>query len=191
MIELFREIDQRWGVPFTPKPILHLIGAGALIIQEPRHQRATKDGDIYEALPLEQPVQDRLLELAGRNSEIHVRLRLYVEILHNGFPFLPQLPVWHPIRSFAHFDLVALDIVDICVSKLIRFSADDREDIDAMVQLGLVAHATFLARFRSAAEILSMDARAAELPDVIANLHQVETDMIGADPTEIELPSWI
>ena len=134
MIELFREIDQRWGVPFTPKPILHLIGAGALIIQEPRHQRATKDGDIYEALPLEQPVQDRLLELAGRNSEIHVRLRLYVEILHNGFPFLPQLPVWHPIRSFAHFDLVALDIVDICVSKLIRFSADDREDIDAMVQ---------------------------------------------------------
>lgn len=84
-----------------------------------------------------------------------------------------------------------LEVVDVVVSKLKRFHANDRYDIAAMVDCELVPHALLLERFRSAVDAFSLDARAAELPQCVANLHLVERDFFGTDESEIELPPHI
>jgi hypothetical protein len=84
-----------------------------------------------------------------------------------------------------------LDVVDVVVSKLKRLNDNDLADIAAMIDLDLVPHRLLLERFRSAVDAFSGDARASDLPRYVANLHRVERDMIGAEETEIALPSWI
>ena len=48
-----------------------------------------------------------------------------------------------------------------------------------------------IARFRSAIDIFSYDARADDLPKYIEHLHRVERDMLDVNETEIELPPWV
>jgi hypothetical protein len=81
--------------------------------------------------------------------------------------------------------------VDVVVSKLKRFHANDRADIAAMVDRELVPHDLLVDRFRSAVDAFSFDARAPDLPRYVANLHLVERDYFGVDETEIELPPYI
>lgn len=78
-------------------------------------------------------------------------------------PFLPRRPKWRDLAEldqFEHFHLQALDIVDVVVSKLARFNANDVQDIDAMIAQGLVPHSALIERFRAAVESYEMDARA-------------------------------
>jgi hypothetical protein len=84
-----------------------------------------------------------------------------------------------------------LDVVDVVVAKLKRFHANDRSDIEAMVERDLVHHEALLARFRSAVDSYAADARADDLPRYVKNLHVVERDFLGVGETEIELPGWI
>ena len=77
------------------------------------------------------------------------------------------------------------------MSKLARFHADDRQDIDEMIQRGLVSHTRLHERFVDAVKERSMDARADQLPDYIDRFHTVERDMFGTEESEIELASWI
>jgi hypothetical protein len=84
-----------------------------------------------------------------------------------------------------------LDVVDVVVSKLKRFNANDQSDIDAMIERGLVPHDRLIDRFRAAVDEFMGDARAEDLPKYVANLHRVERDMLVVPETEIELPSWI
>ena len=140
-------------------------------------------------------VKRRLVELAGEGSEIHKRRRMYVDIVRNGVPFLPHGPVWHVVSGINaglhHFELFALDVVDVVVSKLKPFRPNDIADIDAMIERNLVPHERLIERFRAAVDEFIGDARAPDLPKYIANLHRVERDMMDVDETEIELPSWI
>lgn len=130
--------------------------------------------------------------LAGKGSRLHQRHSLYLEIVPNGIPFLPHDPLWHPFDlQLQRFEVSVLDVIDVVVSKLARFSADDRHDIDAMVQRKLVPHASFVSRFRDAVDERSTDARADQLPEYVERFHVVERDMIGIEETEIELPRWI
>lgn len=84
-----------------------------------------------------------------------------------------------------------LDVVDVVVSKLKRFHANDQSDIDAMIQRDLVPHARLIDQFRTAVDAFIGDSREADLPKYIDNLHRVERDMLGVPETEFELPSWI
>jgi hypothetical protein len=90
-----------------------------------------------------------------------------------------------------HFRLQALDIVDVVVSKLARYNANDVQDIDAMITQGLVPHHALIERFRAAVESHEMDARADRLPRYIARLHQIERDYFGLPPTNIEVPAGV
>lgn len=116
---------------------------------------------------------------------------MYIQVVHHAIPFLPQQPNWIAQFSTEHFDIYALSITDVVVSKLKVFRAQDLEDIDAMVAQSAVSHQALLARFRAAVDCWSGDARADELPRIVANLHQVERDVFGVEETEIELPSWV
>ena len=94
-------------------------------------------------------------------------------------------------RRLEKLELFVLDVVDVVVSKLKPFRANDQSDIDAMIKRGLVPHESLLERFRAAVDEFSGDARASDLPQYIKHLHRVERDMLGVDETEIDLPSWI
>ena len=193
MIEaLLAEIDSLW--PTVAEPVrLSIIGSGALLLLTD-FRRGTKDGDILETAELEAATRARLLSVAGRGSEVHKRRKIFIEVVPHALPFLPQVPIWHPAEinaRLANLEIHALDVVDVVVSKLVPFRPNDRLDIEAMIDRGLVSHDRLLDRFRAAMDYLLGDAREVDLPRYIANLHTVERDILGVDETEIELPSWI
>lgn len=186
----FSDLDRAWPDQQAQRIELSLIGCGALMLQAD-YERGTKDSDVFETLSLTKEIQTRLIALAGRDTDLHTRHRLYVDVVASGIPFLPTVPAWHPTASLnaqlKHLELRVLDIVDVVVSKLKRFSPNDKDDIDAMVQRGLVSHQRLLERFRSAYDEFSYDARAADLPGYVEHLNQVERDMLGEPETEFDL----
>ena len=192
--ELFAEIDRIWPLRAETKVRLSVIGSGALMLQAD-YERGTKDSDVFETTGLSSEIKEHLSRVAGAGSDLHRRWKLYIDIVANGVPFLPHVPIWHPVvalnRTSQHIELFALDIVDVVVSKLKRFHANDQADIDAMVERNLVSHGRLIERFCAAADEFSGDARASELPKYIKHLHRVERDMLGVPETEIELPPWI
>lgn len=178
----------------TAKIDLRILGASALLVQTD-YDRATKDGDVLETAELAGATKQHLLELAGRDSELARKHHLYIDPVPEGLAFLPRTPRWNPLpdvdAELTHFRVHVLDVLDVVVSKLKRWWATDRQDIDAMVQRGLVDHAKLVDRFRSAADRLADGAEARCLPDCLENLHTVERDMLVVDETPIELSSWV
>jgi hypothetical protein len=194
--DFFAELDRSWiPAPATEKIRLPVIGAMALLLQTD-YERGTKDSDVLETKEIVPDVRRQLLSLAGKGSRLHLRHKIFLEIVSPGIPLLPQQPRWFPITGLnsrlVHFQIDALSMVDVIVSKLRRFHANDRHDIQAMVELGLVQHDDFIARFRSAIELFAYDARAPDdLGRCIANFHQIERDAFGLEETLFELPDWL
>ena len=160
------------------------------------YSRGTKDGDVLRTLAIDEALKNDLLDHAGENTELHKKHLMYLDIVESGVPLLPSSPVWHPMTALnaklRTFEVEALDVVDVVVSKLKRFSAMDRSDILAMVQMDRVPHALLLERFRAAVDVFAYDARSSDLPRYVKNLHRVERDMLGVDPpTPIDLPDWV
>lgn len=190
----FQEIDRAWPERPAEKIELRLLGSTALMLQTD-YARGTKDGDVLDTAILTGETKERLLAMAGKKTMLHARHLIYLDIVENGLPFLPRPPQWHPLpelnASLRTFEISVLDVVDVVVSKLKRFHADDQSDVGAMIDRDLVTHARLVSRFRSAVEVFSMDARAYDLPRYVRNLHRVERDMLGVPETEIDLPEWI
>jgi hypothetical protein len=190
----FIEIDRLWKPQESEKIKLRVIGSGALLLQTDYH-RGTKDGDVLESLELTADIKERLQTLAGRNTDLHKRTRLYLDIVISGLPFLPHGPKFHlhgPLNAeLKHFEITTLDVVDVVVTKLKRFNSDDAGDVAAMVAKGLVPHKRFVERFMAAIDAFSMDSRAEDLPKIIKNLHKVERDMLHVPESTIDLPDWM
>ena len=191
---LILELDRLWPTERGEKVLLRIIGSAALMLQTP-YERATKDGDILEIASLTPEVKNQLLRLAGKDSTLHKKHRVYLEFVGPGFPFLPRQPQFHPVQdlnaSLGHFTVEVLDAADVVVSKLARFHADDARDIEAMIDLERFDHTRLLERFTSAIDGFAGDARAATLPRYIRNFHRVERDWFQVSETSIELPPWI
>jgi hypothetical protein len=188
---LLIDIRASWGR--ASSPTLDVLGASALVLQQ-RHHRTTKDADVLRTASLEQADEDHLLGLAGPGRPLALRHQIYVEVLGNGVPLLPRDPEW----VLLHFEdgrrapsVRVLSAVDVAVSKLNRFHANDRSDIDHLIQAGLVTHADFVRRFLDAVDVRSFDARADELPAIVRRFHTVERDMFGRPLTAVELPGWV
>jgi hypothetical protein len=190
--EFLADLDDRWPERKAAPIPLRLIGSTALMLRA-NYVRITKDADILQVQQLTPDVCQRLTELAGQASELARRHNLYLEIVAAGLPFLPRKPLWREIPKLRlkHFEPQALDVVDVVVSKLARFNANDVHDIDAMVAQGLVPHRRLINRFRAAVEAYEMDSRADRLPTYIRRLHQIERDGFGAGPTNIEVPAGV
>jgi len=192
--QFFADVDAHWKPDGAERIRLRLIGSCALMLQAD-YVRGTKDSDVLETHQLAGDTGQKLLALAGSDTAMHRRHRLYIDIVPSGLPFLPQLPKWHPLAaanaSLKHLYLEALDVLDVVVSKLKRFNANDVSDIEAMVERGLVPHGALLDRFKDPVDWYVMDARASELPNYIRNLTRVERDLPGAGESDIELPGWI
>jgi hypothetical protein len=191
---LLTDVDRVWRPTRTGKTALHVIGASALLLQSD-YGRATKDSDVLETAALDDDVKARLLALAGADSSLALKHRLYIETVPLGLPFLPQKPLWHARpeinAQLQHFEVCVLDVVDVVVSKLLRFSANDSADVHAMIARDLVPHERALARFRSALDQLSYDARNHRLQRCIDSFNEIERDAFAVAETEFDLPSWV
>lgn len=190
----FREIDRLWE-PLNPGKIpLRVIGSGALFLQTD-YNRATKDGDVLETLEVTPELKAKLTELAGKRTPLHKRTGLYLDIVVSGLPFLPAGARFNPYdklnASLRHFSIASLDVVDVVVSKLKRFSQSDADDVRAMIDRDLVGHARLLERFKAAVDRFSIDARAEDIPKIVRNLNTVERDMLRVTESKIDLPDWM
>jgi hypothetical protein len=191
--DFLRDLDRRWAPPLPAPLTLRVLGSTALLLQTD-YVRGTKDGDVLETPEITPVVSAALLRLGGKETELHVRHRMYLEILAAAFPFLPDAPGWRAVSfdpPLSRLRVEALDVTDVCVAKLARFHRTDRDDIAAMVERGLVGPERLVERFRSAAERWHFDARGDDLPRIIRNLHQVQRDELGVEESEIELPAWL
>ena len=195
MTELFfKELDDNWK-PQTAEPLLlRVIGSTALFLQSD-YSRGTKDTDILEIDSLTPPIQNALTKLAGKDSQMARKHRMYLELVAPAFPFLPLPPLFHPIeainKSLTKFRIEALDITDVIVSKLKPFRPQDRDDISAMIDLDLVPHDKLVERFRMAMTHWETDARAEDFPKYIENLNTVERDFFGVEESQLDLPCWM
>jgi hypothetical protein len=127
--EFFEELDARWGAQPGARIRLRIIGSSALMLRT-NYERGTKDSDVLETNDLTRDVKTRMLDLAGPDSDLHIRHRLYIDFVPNGIPFLPHVPVYHKNTEINAklrcFELEVLDVVDVVVAKLKRFHANDQ-----------------------------------------------------------------
>ena len=192
-IELFLlNIDAEWPAG-GPKILFRVIGSTALMLQT-AYSRGTKDSDVLGVDPVIGQVGDALLALAGKDTDLHRKRRVYLDVVGSGVPLLPRPPKWNRIETLnanlRSFEIVALDITDVVVSKLKRLHDNDKADIKAMIDRDLVGHAHLVDRFISAADVFSMDARAQHLTRYAQNLNWVERECLGVAETEYQLPPW-
>ena len=188
-----RDLDGRFAGGRHPRLGLRLIGSTALMLQS-SYQRGTKDVDVLESNEVEPGARADLLALAGRGTVLALRHAMYLEFVPGGIPFLPQQPRWHVVPGLADlrgFTVEVLDVVDVVVAKIARWSALDQQDARAVIERDLVPHALLVDRFRAAVDWLVGDARANQLPRSVDRLHELEETMLAVEPTAIDLPSWI
>jgi hypothetical protein len=190
---LLKDVDERWISRTGNKVRLKIIGSTALMLQTD-YTRGTKDSDVIQTDHLTTADMTQLRSLAGQGTDLHQKHRLYVDIVAAALPFLPHVPRYHPRPELTsllrHFEVETLDIVDVVVSKLKRFNANDNSDIEAMIERGLLPHEALVTRFMDAVDSYQMDARASDLSKYVSNLHVVERDMLLVPTTAIDLPPW-
>lgn len=189
----FSELDNSWKLPVREKIHLRVIGSAALLLQT-KYSRGTKDSDILETADITPEINKELTVLAGKGSRLAAKYRMYLDIVAGGFPFLPAKPLFHPVPVMGKlkcFSVSALDVTDVVVSKIKRFSSSDVNDIRTMYDMGLLDHKKLVGRFVLAVDAYSMDARAEELPAYVKHLHSVERDFFEVAESFVELPDWI
>lgn len=104
-----------------------------------------------------------LRELAGPRNAIARRHWMYLDLVAYNIPHLAATPTWYP-RRWENVDVLVLDVADVCVAKLGRWSANDRGGVSRMVVLGELGHASLVVRFRALVDRLAFDGRAEDLP---------------------------
>ena len=192
---LLLDVDQLWQSQGDSRVRIRILGSMALMLQTD-YERGTKDGDILYAPPVEEPVKDQLLALGGQGTTLAKRHRVYIDVVDNGFLMLPARPEYIPLpdltAKLAHFEVEALSIPDVVITKLKPFRATDIADIEAMIVRGHITHEQFQSRFRSAVDRFADSASgAAKLPKIVENFNQIERDYFSVEETEIELPPWV
>ncbi|MHB2027013.1 MAG: DUF6036 family nucleotidyltransferase [Elusimicrobiota bacterium] len=187
--EFLKEIDARWkpigGEPFA----LQVIGSAALMLQTD-YDRGTKDGDVLESSSRPAAIKEELIALAGKETDIHKQFRIHIDVVNRAILFLPQRPAFHPLPDLElrNFKVEVLDVTNVVLSKIKRYNSDDKNDIRAMAEKNLLNHKKLIAGFKAAADWFSLDARAADVPYYLKNLHKVERDILGLPESDIELP---
>jgi hypothetical protein len=193
-IEMFLlNIDALWVGEVVQAP-MRILGSAALMFQAD-YRRGTKDGDVLGVEPVVGEVQAKLLALAGKGTRLHQAHQVYLDVVSPGLPFLPRPPRWHPVEGLnsklKHFQVLVLDVIDVVISKLPRFNANDRDDIRAMIDHQRVDAASLAERFEMAVDGFLMDARAVDLPRYLKNLNRVEREFLLVQETQLEFPNWL
>lgn len=186
----FRALDTALAAAPPPRFELRLVGSTALFAQT-SWRRGTTDSDAVQPWAFDPALKAHLLRLAGADTALARRHGIHLEFVGQGILLLAEEPDWRPWLSLTHFELMVLAPTDTCVAKLARLHGDDRDDIEAMVRLGVVTHPSLVERFRSAVLQHGQQGMGHKLPRAIDNLHRVERDIFVVDESEVELPDWM
>lgn len=180
-------IDASWTLT-TPEPVvLRVLGSAALFLQT-QYSRGTKDTDVIEASDLSNEVKEHLRAIAGQQSALFQQHRLYVDIVSQNIPMLPNPPTWrsHDI-STVNFRVEVLDIHEVVVSKLKRWNSSDRDDARAMVEGSHVSHTVLVECFERMANDYRFTADCRRLPKMAERLNELERDAFAMEETVFEL----
>ena len=166
--QFFLELDGLWGGA-DPRIALKVIGSTALMLQAD-YLRGTKDSDVVGVMPVAGEIKTSSRTSRGPVHAWKACPTSTSTLCLPGCHSCPIRPRFIPLDSLdarlGSFQVSALDVVDVVVSKLKRFNGNDLDDIRTMVDMELVEHEPLLERFRSAVDRFSMDARAGE-PDAL------------------------
>jgi len=183
--EFFEQLDRLWD-PEDGRVALHVIGTTALVLQT-NYERGTKDGDVLEVPSLDPATSERLRAVGGPGSPLHHGTGMYLDLVGLGVPLLPAEPLWHEYpMQLLHFDIYVLDVADVVISKLKRWSASDH--VRQMVERGFAKHPRLVERLNEVIRRFWFDARADLLPDMVARFHRAETDWFAIEPSAFALP---
>jgi hypothetical protein len=172
------------GVERHLKPDQHVelyVGGGAAILLAYDGILATGDVDFIG------PKSGLLLEMSqllGKGSEHHRQTKLYFDVVPPGL--FPSDMGWQgrtiPVNlpELQRVKLRVLEVHDLIVSKLKRFSDKDRRDVRALCNRPEIDIRTLRARYRQARLLHDYDER--ERMDV--NFQFVEVEYLGRSPTE-------
>jgi hypothetical protein len=138
-----RELDQllKAGVEF------HCLG-GFVVTQQYGIGRETSDIDFLSAVARSR--EDDVEALAGLGSALHRKYRVYLQYVGVATPpcnYATRLQPMFPDESWKRLRLLALDPMDIALSKLERNADRDREDVLRLARAGLVDAQTLKARY--------------------------------------------
>ncbi len=188
-------IDRLWARPTGEKLRLRIIGSMALMLQA-EYLRGTKDGDILESADLDPGTRGELLALAGKGTPLAEMHGMFLDIVPRGILLLPPAPRFHPVPELNarldRFEIEALDIVDVLISKLKPYRSTDAADIEAMARLGLIDPDRFRERFLAALDRFVDGASGAEkFHTIVARFHQVQREQLLVEETWIEPPGWV
>ncbi len=192
---LLIDLDKSWDGPGGARIRLRILGSMALMLQTD-YVRGTKDGDILEADPVSGSIKQRLLDLGGPGTDLARRHAVYIDVVSSGILLLPARPEYVPLPDISskltHFEVEALSVLDVVISKLKPFRSTDIVDIDAMISRRLFTHEEFLLRFQSAVDRFADSALGqGRLRTIVDHFNQVERDSFGVDESEIALPPWV
>lgn len=109
--------------------------------------RTTVDLDTFALHPLD--VSPELDQLAGRNSPLHKRYRVYLQHVTVASVPCDATDRYVPFAcdQFRYLSLFGLEAHDLALSKLDRFSPTDREDFLHLATRGHLHAATLLERY--------------------------------------------
>lgn len=189
------DLDRHWTRPVGEKLQLRIIGSMALMLQAD-YLRGTKDGDILETAEVDLATRAELLVLAGKGTPLAGKHDMYLDIVPRGILMLPPDPRFHPVPGLnarlVRFEIEALDIVDVLVSKLKPYRSSDAADIKAMAQRGRIDPDRFRERFLVALDRFADGAKGAEkFHSIVANFHQAQREHLFVEETWIEPPGWV
>jgi hypothetical protein len=187
---LFRAIAGALPSATVPRIQLRIVGSTALFLQTP-YRRGTRDSDVVQTFDFDRELREMLVRLAGPGTTLALRHGVHLEFVGEAILFLPEEPAWVRWLSLDNVDVSLLDPTDVVVAKLIRLHGDDLRDIDAMIELGVVAHESVVVRFRSALTRYGTSGQGDKLHRAVDNLHRVERDLFSVDETQIEIPGWM
>jgi len=192
---LLLDLDKLWKDERKPWIRIRIIGSMSLMLQTD-YERGTKDGDILYADPVDELVKAQLLALGGVGSVLAKRHSVYIDVVNRAVLMLPAQPQYVPLpdltAKLAHFEVEALSIPDVVISKLKPFRPTDIADINAMIVRERITHKQCQSLFLSAIDRFADGAEgAAKLLKIVENFNQIERDYFGVEETEIDLPPWV
>jgi hypothetical protein len=137
----FAEVDAR----LTDDVHLHCCG-GFVVTQLYGVARTTSDVDFLCVVP---NVLSRLTEIAGKDSPLHRKHKVYLDAVTVATPpedyeqrLIPMFP-----RNWTHLRLHALEAHDLALSKVERNYDRDREDVQQLARAGHLSPETLKERY--------------------------------------------
>lgn len=179
LAEFLKELDRLVGAP----PLDVYVSGGVAVLLGYGGETDTKDFDLIRADDRLKPVQ----KAAGKNSSLHERTGYFLDLVPPIFPWAPGIRERSiPIEAgLTNLRLRLLEAHDLIISKLLRFHAKDRGDIETLTRHETFSADVLVERYRAAREELKFY-MIDKVEKADKNLNAVLVEILGEAPVEFD-----